>query len=674
MIKCTKSLKLFLMLLILMIMFPANIFATDAYKTYTISIDGQEIETQTAYEASTILKNDYLQRPENLYIADDNLMYVADSGSKEIVVFDESGKKTNSIGKGILKKPTGVTIGPDNQIFVADSAKERVYIFSKTGELISEYGKPDSPLFGKKQPYKPLKLNVDRKGNIYIVGEGASNGIIQLNKAGEFLGYFGANTAEASVFQTFKNLILARTGIKKGFSNVPIAPTGIDMDKKGIVYTVTNGLTVEAIKKLNVAGSNMLLQNVYAANTAIDIVAGPFGTFYVLDANGYVYEYNSAGNLLFRFGSKDQNVQRLGVFKQPTAIEVASNGNLYIADAEQGIIHAFRPTEFTNKLHEGLVKFEEGLYVESEQYWQQVLQMNSSLSLAHIAVGQAYYKQQEYKQALQEFKLANDTDGYSQAFWEIRHELLGIYIADILFVVLLVCLGLYLLIFLDKKFNFLQGIKKLVKHYAKRKPFSELLLLFKMFRHPIDSFYEIKRMKKASVLVATSLYLLLIAELIISLYYTGFLFQSNLLERYHLLLILSIFISVLGLFIMINYLISTINDGEGSFENVYTGTIYALAPYIIFSLPITLLSQFITLNESFLYSFSTQIMLAWAFVLLFLMVKEIHDFSLVDTMKNILLTLFGCIMAVLVLFVLYILVNQVVDFVSSVIQEVMVRV
>lgn len=290
MIKCTKSLKLFLMLLILMIMFPANIFATDAYKTYTISIDGQEIETQTAYEASTILKNDYLQRPENLYIADDNLMYVADSGSKEIVVFDESGKKTNSIGKGILEKPTGVTIGPDNQIFVADSAKERVYIFSKTGELMSEYGKPDSPLFGKKQPYKPLKLNVDRKGNIYIVGEGASNGIIQLNKAGEFIGYFGANTPEASVFQTFKNLILARTGIKKGFSNVPIAPTGIDMDKKGIVYTVTNGLTVEAIKKLNVAGSNMLLQNVYAANTAIDIVAGPFGTFYVLDANGYVYE------------------------------------------------------------------------------------------------------------------------------------------------------------------------------------------------------------------------------------------------------------------------------------------------------------------------------------------------------------------------------------------------
>lgn len=674
MIKCTESLKLFLMLLILMIMFPTNIFATDAYKTYTISIDGQEIETQTAYEASTILTNDNLQRPENVYIADNNYMYVADSGSKEIVVFDESGKKTNSLGKGILEKPTGVTIGPDNQIFVADSAKERVYIFSKTGELISEYGKPDSPLFGKKQPYKPLKLNVDRKGNIYIVGEGASNGIIQLNKAGEFSGYFGANTAESSVFQTFKNLILARTGIKKGFSNVPIAPTGIDMDKKGIVYTVTNGLTVEAIKKLNVAGSNMLIHNVYAANTAIDIVAGPFGNFYVLDANGYVYEYDSAGNLLFRFGSKDQNVQRLGVFKQPAAIEVASNGNLYIADAEQGIIHAFKPTEFTNKLHEGLEKFEEGLYVESEQYWQQVLQMNSAFSLAHIAVGQAYYKQQEYKQALQEFKLANDIEGYSQAFWEIRHELLGIYIADILFVVLLVCLGLYLLIYLDKKFDFLLGIKKLVKHYAKRKPISELLLLFKLFRHPIDSFYEIKRMKKASVLAATCLYLLLIAELIISLYYTGFLFQSNLLERYHLLLVLSIFVSALALFIMMNYLISTINDGEGSFENVYTGTIYALAPYIVFSLPITLLSRFITFNEAFLYSFSTQIMLAWSFVLLFLMIKEIHDFSIVDTMKNILLTLFGCIMAVLVLFVLYILVNQVVDFVSSVIQEVMVRV
>ncbi|XZF77870.1 YIP1 family protein [Bacillus sp. AL-1R] len=674
MTKNKNHFKLLLIMILMIMIFPANTYAADAYKTYTLSIDGEEIKTQTAYEAVGILSNDQMIKPENVFIDQTNNIYVADSGSKEIIIFDQFGKFIKTIGKGILEKPVGISVDKDQKLFVADVAKETVYCFSLDGKLLAEYGKPDSPLFGKGQPFKPLKLSVDGRGNMYIIGEGAANGIIQLNKDGEFLGYFGANRASTSLFQTFKNYVMSKSGQRKGFMNVPIASTGIDIDQRGIVYTVTNGLESEAIKKLNVAGTNMLQNGVYSSNSAIDIVVGNQGNFYVLSSNGYVYEYDSTGNLLFKFGSKESNAQRQGIFKQPSSIGVDKKGNLYIADAEQGIIHIFEPTEFTNKLHEGLAYFEEGLYVKSQKYWQEVLQLNSSFSLAHIAMGQAYYKQQEYNHSLNEFELANNREGYSQSFWEIRHNLLEKHTGKALSFIILVIFIYYLVRYINRKKDYFHGIREKVNRFKNIKLVSELLLIFKLFRHPIDTFYEIKKLKKASFLSATIFYVLFFIEYLISLNFTGFIFNSELLERFSLFLIISIFFGALGLFVIMNYLISTINDGEGSFKNVYIGTIYSLAPYLVFSIPVTLLSRVITINESFLFTFSTQLMVGWSLLILFIMIKEIHNFTIGETIKNILLTLFSCVITVVVLFVLYILLNQVIDFVYSVIQEVMVRV
>ncbi|PGS48756.1 YIP1 family protein [Bacillus sp. AFS041924] len=672
--KYKNHFKLLLIMITMIMMFPANTYAADAYKTYTISIDGEEIKTQTAYEAVGILSNDQMIKPENIFIDQNDNIYVADSGSKEIIIFDQFGKLIRTIGKGILEKPVGISVGVGNKLYVADVVKEKVYSFSSDGKLLAEYGKPDSPLFGKGQPFKPLKLSVDVRGNMYIIGEGAANGIIQLNKDGEFLGYFGANRALTSFYQTFKNYVMSKTGVRKGFMNVPIASTGIDIDSRGIVYTVTNGLDSGAIKKLNVAGTNMLSDGVYASNTAIDIVVGNQGNFYVLSSDGYVYEYDSTGNLLFKFGSKESNAQRQGIFKQPSGIGVDTEGDLYVADAEQGIIQIFEPTEFTNKLHQGLSYFEEGLYVKSQNYWQDVLQLNSSFSLAHIAMGQAYYKQQEYNEALNEFKLAKNKEGYSQSFWEIRHNLMEKYTAKVLTFFILGIFVYYIVRYLNRKKDYFKGIKVTFKRFKNIKLVSELLLLFKLFRHPIDTFYEIKKLKKASVLSATIFYLLFFIEYLISLNFTGFIFNSELLERFSLFLIISIFFGALTLFVIMNYLISTINDGEGSFKNVYIGTIYSLAPYLVLSIPVTLLSRIITINESFLFTFTTQIMIGWSLLILFIMIKEIHNFTIRETIKNILLTLFSCVITIVVLFVLYILLNQVIDFVYSVIQEVMVRV
>jgi len=118
-----------------------------------------------------------------------------------------------------------------------------------------------------------------------------------------------------------------------------------------------------------------------------------------------------------------------------------------------------------------------------------------------------------------------------------------------------------------------------------------------------------------------------------------------------------------------NYLVSTISDGEGRLRDVVIGTAYSLFPYALFALPIALLSNALTLNEVFLYEFSVNLVWAWVGLMLFLMVKEIHNYTLSETVRNILVTLFTMAMLLLTAYILYVLFDQLFEFISAVVQE-----
>ena len=660
-----------LLCMFLNVLSPLSVSAMSATNTYTVSVDGEIIETQTAYEAVGVISNDEISRPEDLFIDQNNFMYIADTGTQQIVVLGPNRQVERVIGAGYLERPTGVAVNAEGDVFVADT--EHVFQFSATGELMNQFGRPDSPLFGRTQPFRPRKISLDARGNIYIVGEGASNGIIQLNANGEFLGYFGANRTTLSFFQALQNFVMSSNNLTRNFMNIPIPPTNLDINERGIVFTVTTALEEEAIKKLNIAGTNML-GNIPASDRAIDITVGNQGNFYVLDSDGLVFEYDSTGNLLFVFGGRDSSSQRLGVFRQPTSLAVDPGGNLYVADAESGLLHFLTPTEFTQKVHRGLAYFEDGLYVQSEAYWNEVLRSNSSFALAHIAIGQSQFKQLEYEEALMRFDLANDREGYSEAFWEIRHQWLQENTGTMIIGLISVMIVWKLIKFIDRKTETFTKIKQGYKEKTEINLLKELLLLKRVLRHPIDTFYDIKRYNTVSVKAATIWYVIFFFVFFFTLYAPGFIFASNVVEDMGFFLLTGVFVGILALFIIINYLVSTINEGEGSLAKVYIGTVYAMAPFILFAVPITLLSRVLTLNEAFVYDFSMQIIIFWTLILVFIMVKEIHDYEIGDTTKNILLTLFGALITVVIIFVLYLLLNQVFEFIYSIIQEVLIRV
>jgi hypothetical protein len=170
------------------------------------------------------------------------------------------------------------------------------------------------------------------------------------------------------------------------------------------------------------------------------------------------------------------------------------------------------------------------------------------------------------------------------------------------------------------------------------------------------------------------LYAWVIVSHIFSLYVTGFVFNPY--SAGWQIFVETEIIYIVGAILLwnvANYLVATISDGEGSLRHVVIGSAYSLFSYALFAIPLALLSNLLTMNEVFLYTFSTQLMLFWCGVMLVIMVKEIHNFSVSETVRSLVITLFTMVIFLLTIYILYVLFNQLYEFIQAIVQEVGLR-
>ncbi len=656
------------------------------YRTYTENGYGEYVETQTAYiPSNTIVKimsniegidNFTLNNASDIKVHG-NKMYIADTYSSQVVVADLKGNLIQLIGKDELSDPTGLFI-TDEYIYVADEtyvAKKEgaVLVYDHEGNLVTTYNKPKDVLYGS-AAYQPSKLIVDAAGNMYIIGKANSNGVIQISptEGGTFLGYFGTNAAEVSAMTKFLSIILSDSQIASMSGSAPLSIDNIAIDSKGLIYTITGG-TELAIKKLNIAGTNLFLADFYPTS-AIAVSVGQYDNIYVGTSDGYIYEYTSEGSCLFVFGGQDANENRVGLFKKLTALTVDENDNIYVLDSETNEIQVFAPTEFTQLIHESLVLYSKGLYEESKEPLEQVIRMNGLFDYANKAMAQAFFYEGSYEDAMNSYRLAKDKEGYSEAFWEVRNVWLQKYVVWLLAAIVGLVVIVKFLKFANRKWSIFTPIANATKKLREKMLYKRLVFCVKYMRHPMDGTYAVKREGMKSYLSAGILTVIFILFNIIYKYFCGFIFKTVKDGRYE---ISSDIMTVLGILIAasaVTYLVSTINDGEGRFKEILCGYVYSLTPYILIKPFLFVLSMVLTLNEAFIMEFANLIVIVWMVILIFLTVKEINNYSFKETCKVIGLTFFTAFVFILMAIVIYILASQVVGFVVSIYGEVVYRI
>ncbi|MGN0294124.1 MAG: YIP1 family protein [Lachnospiraceae bacterium] len=665
-----------LLLLVITMVFPVTASAAVPYKTYTIDGYGYVTETQTAYmpESSIVKLGDYsMVTPKDLKVTEDGHMYIADAGAGVVYETDLEGNLVTVYGEGKLKEPYGVFVTDDKSVYVADHSG-LVVVFDKDGNVTAEYAKPNHPLYGSGD-FKPIKIVVNKGGDMYIVCEGNGNGLVQLTptEGGTFLGYFGTNYASVSLLRMVQEAVFTDAQLAKMVSNLPATPVNVAIDDQGLIYTVTPGEKESSLKKLNIAGSNLIEPDAYdGKETAVAV--GNHDNVYVASSDGYIYEYNSEGDMLFVFGGRDDGRFRIGLSKKVEAIDVDANDNLYILDSDSCQVQVFRATEFTNLLHSALNLYENGRYAESKEPLEQVLEMNSLFDYANEAMSRSYLQEEDYENALKYARVSKAFSVYSDAFWEVRNTWLRNNMIPAVGIIVLIILVIQLLKYCHRKKGIFNPVIKATEGIRSSGVWTRFMYMFYYMKHPVDGAYGLRYEGKSAFLNANIMLGLTTLIYLLNKYCCGFLLRTVREGRYTIGTDALTLIGVFLVLVICNYLMCTINDGESTFKRLYCGLAFCLAPYVILQPFCILLSNVITYNEVFLIQFAEIFIFAWVAILVFMTIKETNNYTVKETFKIIFFTLFTVLILALLAFILFMLCRQVIEFIASIFGEVVYRI
>jgi tetratricopeptide (TPR) repeat protein len=649
--------------------------------TYTYALDDENrfVRTQDAYLPGLTVTGLGLDKPSDLTIDDDGLVVIADSGTKNrrIVYYDPT---TNAIVRTVehpqFVTPTDVFIVMETSayvtkgdLYVADPTAEKVFHFNKAGVLIETFGKPASIMY-ETLSFQPQKVAVDKAGILYLVSKGSSDGIVQLSNTGEFLGFFTSNKVQLNLREQFQQFIYTDEQLTAlGLNLTPPVFTSVDIDKAGIVYTSSSGARREDnVKKHNTQGNNMIADIFIASTQLTDVTVDDFGIIYTADTLGFIDVYTNDGEFIYTFGAV-ADISVAGFFKNLSGIVVDANRTIWTIDSGKNYLQSFVPTEYASKIYEAIHLYNETRYAESIELWQNVLRLNQLSVLAHNGLAKNYLQTEDYRLAAYHFEIAGNRTLYSEAFWEIRNLWLQEYLITIILVGVLIGAAAVALKIADRRKHIFAGVRTAVAKFEHIRFVEDILYAKEVTKKPSDAFYAIKRGHKGSMLGATLVLILTFLSYVLSIAGKSFIFQTVSVQDLDLSSIILGFFLLIGLFVLCSFLVTSIQDGEGTLAEIYRGVAYSMWPFIWGSLLSTAFSYVATNNELFLLQAVFYGGLAWSAILVFVSISEIQNYTFGQTIKSVLFTFLFVIVILLVFSFIQLTIEQLFQFFEELIKE-----
>lgn len=191
--------------------------------------------------------------------------------------------------------------------------------------------------------------------------------------------------------------------------------------------------------------------------------------------------------------------------------------------------------------------------------------------------------------------------------------------------------------------------------------------------HPLDFFYDIQFNNRSKWHHAVILLVLTAIVNMLNISWTGYSFEGRL--PYQVSVVFETFWILLPWvsWCISNWAVSAILEGEGKFKDIVVSAAYALAPYIVISIPLAIVSRVFTLDERVTYLVLLWVIYIWVALLFLIKVKTLHDFELGKVIWITFLTLIGMLIIWFVTFLVFGLINQVYDFIIGIIKEVQFR-
>lgn len=259
-----------------------------------------------------------LKKPMGVFVGNDSKIYVTDTASSDVFIFDPKRSKMDTLGAmgtKIFYKPIGVTADTDGRIFVTDSQVDKVTVLDSNAKILGHL-QPDEPF---KQPSGIIADSVNRK--LYVTD---------------------THTHNIKVFDldTLKNTgVIGRRGKEEGEFNFP---SHLGIDKKGNLYVIDtmNGrlqIFDKNGKFIRTFGQFGDSPGMFARPKGVGVDSE--GHIYVVDAAfNNVQIFNDEGQVLLAFSSYGSDRAQMIL---PAGMAIDHDDYIYVVDSWNRRVHMF---------------------------------------------------------------------------------------------------------------------------------------------------------------------------------------------------------------------------------------------------------------------------------------------------------------------------------------------
>lgn len=191
--------------------------------------------------------------------------------------------------------------------------------------------------------------------------------------------------------------------------------------------------------------------------------------------------------------------------------------------------------------------------------------------------------------------------------------------------------------------------------------------------HPFEGYEDMRWKKAGSIKYAIVIILLwFVASIFYNRLY-GFQFYTEPDKMFNIIPYIVQTIVLFITWVVGNWAICTLLDGEGSMKNIFIYSAYALVPYVVSIYLDVFMSHFLIRDEYVFIQAVGYIGLGWSVVLVFSAIKAVHQYSLTKTVFAIILTIAAMLIMLFLLVLLLSLFQQVYVFAYSVYTEIAYR-
>jgi len=702
-----RLVQLFSLILVVSVLFATGNSNAAPYRSYGYDFWEKVVPAPDPYVPERVIDvNQYAKDVRDIFITDDGLIWIADSGNSRVIVLEQGGDLVEIIqtfatdaGEDRLRAPECVFVSTDGTIYIADTGNQRIVVLDKDRNFrrfiaFTQEEIQSADIFPEGFRFRPRSIGQGVGKSLYVICAGVYDGIMEFSEGGVFQGFIGAPRVTPSLRDILWTRLATEEQRARRRLFLPVEFNKLDIDERGFIYTTvaTNEEQEEVVKRLSPGGLDTLIRAgklkivgdvKYAADmdpytgpsTLVDIVIRENGIYSVLDSKrGRVFTYDNYGNLLYVFGGPGGHQ---GMFNRPSAIDCYRD-RLFVADRGKNTITVFRPTDYARSIHEAIHYYEHGQYDRSAEAWRRVLGMDASYEMAYIGIGRNWLMKGDFAKAMENFRLGQDRQNYSKAFEDHRSEVLYRNIGKIMSGIILFVLLIWLILRLrvpdkvrSKVNTALSGggrVKQTVRHAMEGVAFAKHLAL-----HPFDGFWDLKYLGKGSVASAAVLHVFLVFSLLCSIYYTGFIFNTRDLRSVNVVREVAIVLATFALWCIVNWGVTTLTDGKGTFKDVFIYSTYALTPLIIMLIPTAVISNFMTAEEGYFYYLFLGIAVVWAGALLFIGTIVTHEYSVSKAVFSIAVIVVGIVLVAFVGLLFFMIIDRLIYFVIDLYNEITYR-